>query len=154
VGEKKIVAVHTNSAVWMRWVDRSVLVPLEQFGRSPGTFEEILAKNMGGAKLKICCIPFFTYGVSLGDIVEVDANGKIKVVEQGGRAVVRFLVDPRVDVEEMHCLLHDWVETIGRDYEWHAAGYLAVDVEKPDAVPNWNIVEKLIQAGGVYAEVG
>lgn len=45
---------------------------------------------MGDRKFQVCCIPFFRYSLSLGDIVLADeGNSVTEVVERSGRGVLR-----------------------------------------------------------------
>lgn len=59
------------------WGDRVDFVANVRFDDSgPGTrrFEQLLLERRGADTAVLCCVPFFTYGYSLGDVVElVDA---------------------------------------------------------------------------------
>ena len=52
--------------------------------------EQLWAKKIESNKFMICCIPFFIYDLSLGDIVETDESYLVKsVFSRSGRFVFR-----------------------------------------------------------------
>jgi hypothetical protein len=96
--------------------------------------EQLWAKQTGTGVFKICCIPFFTYGIALGDVVEADAkNIIVKVTEKSGHNNLRVAITG--EASEIHGELHDWAEKSGLLYEWFEEKYLAVDLppEKMDS---------------------
>lgn len=55
-----------------------------------GASEQLFARQAGPHRFEICCIPFFTYGLSLGDLVETDDDYNVtRIVERSGRRTFR-----------------------------------------------------------------
>ena len=60
------------------------------FANVDGDKEQLWAKQLSENTFRICCIPFFVYNISLGDVVETDANYCFtRVIEHSGRFVFR-----------------------------------------------------------------
>jgi hypothetical protein len=62
--------------------DSFVYVELSDVGESPVRWEQLAARSIDAeaAKFKVCCVPFFAYGISLSDIVitePVEAHGVV-----------------------------------------------------------------------------
>ena len=60
----------------------------------PRRYEQLWARQLTESQFEICCIPFFLFDVSLGDIVETGVKGSRKyvldrVVSPSGRYVFR-----------------------------------------------------------------
>ncbi|MBS0201653.1 MAG: DUF4265 domain-containing protein [Planctomycetes bacterium] len=121
----------------------------------PGRFEQLWAKQENDRVFRICCVPFFTYGIALGDTVETDdAFTFQRIVSKGGYKVLRIAVVNRTNETHLHSMLHGWVEQSGLPYEWYCDGYLSVDLP-PDAVDvkNMNILDELDQDGEISFEI-
>jgi Domain of unknown function (DUF4265) len=98
---------------------------------SPRRFEQLWARQMENHRFEICCIPFFLYNVSLGDVVEKDTNTQlVRVVEPSGRFVFRVWFGesfhPRGKVV-------DELTDLAALSEWYSANLLAVDAADEDA---------------------
>lgn len=50
------------------------------------------AKMVAENVYMLCCIPFFVYGLSLEDIVKVDANGNAEILEKSSNATGRIWI--------------------------------------------------------------
>jgi hypothetical protein len=86
VKPKRVNAVH-EGPVWRDRANFIVGAPLSEEGRA----EQLWARQLGGERFEICCIPFFVYDLALGDVVETDAAQNIvRVVEPSGRFVFRI----------------------------------------------------------------
>ena len=108
--------------------DSIVRVDLADHGL-PGNFEQFWARKIAPNRYQICCIPFFSYGIALGDEVETDSECTItRVSERAGHRTLCVAVADEHKVDSMHRFLHDWVSSTGLLHEWHAAGYLAIDL--------------------------
>lgn len=60
-----------------------------------GRWEQLWAQRINEHEFRICCIPFFTFGVALGDIVHTAPQGGKQyvidhVAHRSGRGVLRF----------------------------------------------------------------
>jgi hypothetical protein len=120
------VAQH-EKPVWRERADFIIGAPLDEAGK----WEQLWARQLAPNRFELCCIPFMTYGLALGDVVETETqNGHeqlvSRVVEPSGRFAMRvwFLETTVADevaerLAAMGCLL-----------EWrsHSSQLLAVDV--------------------------
>jgi hypothetical protein len=63
------------------------------------SFAQLWSKRVGDDLFKVCCIPFFAYGLALGDVVRAD-SWVIKSVEQrSGNGLARVAIKRRVNLE-------------------------------------------------------
>ena len=91
--------------------------------------EQLWARHLGDNRFELCCIPFFTYDLALGDIVETaPAAGRTyvvnRVVAPSGRFVFRVwfgeTAHPRDEVAAQ-------LDRLGALLEWSSLNLLAVD---------------------------
>jgi Domain of unknown function (DUF4265) len=75
------IAVY-REPVWRSEADFVLHVPTPDVG---GT-EQLWATQLHDDRFRICCIPFFAYGIALGDVIERDP---LAVVERSGRTCFR-----------------------------------------------------------------
>jgi hypothetical protein len=95
----------------------------------PGRFEQFWARDVSESIFQVCCIPFFTYGIALGDTVKCDGEFTVQaVVERSGHKNLRLTVADPDRHEVLHSKIHDWVVSTGLLYEFCSPGYLAVDL--------------------------
>ena len=121
------IATHKSPA----WGPRSNFIIRADLGNHglPGAFEQLWARKIDSTHFEICCIPFFTYGLSLGDKVESNDQYTIqKITEKSGHKTLRVAVASQEKQDKLHEVLHHWVEQMGFTYEWYSTGYLAVDL--------------------------
>jgi hypothetical protein len=90
--------------------DRSnyiIRVALEQHGL-PGEFEQMWARTDDDAVgYELCAIPFFTYGLSLGDRVSWNDTSRDAVaLSKSGHKTVRFAFQDRVVASARHEEFH------------------------------------------------
>ncbi len=58
-----------------------------------GTYEQMWTRTEDQHSFELCCIPFFTYGQSLGDVLEVTAGtGQHRVLAKSGQVASRPVV--------------------------------------------------------------
>jgi hypothetical protein len=68
----------------------------------------------GKQRHELCCIPFFTYGLSLGDVIALtDPDGAYRVESEGGHRTIRIAVQDQAYVHERHEELHGGLAQIG-----------------------------------------
>jgi hypothetical protein len=80
---------------------------------------------------ELCCVPFFTYGLSLGDVLTVTSeDGAYSVESKGGHRTIRFAVQDDTYAHEQHEELHGRLSKIGvlMEFRGHANGYCAIDI--------------------------
>jgi hypothetical protein len=95
----------------------------------PGRFEQLWVKKVSDRTFEICCIPFFTYGIALRDVVETDESFTFqRTILKRGHKILRIAVASERTQEQIHLVLRDWVQNSGLLYEWFSEGYLAVDL--------------------------
>jgi hypothetical protein len=91
-------------------------------------WEQIWAKKTGNDTFVVCCIPFFTYGLNLGDEVECDANHQIKeVVRSSGNLTYRIWFK-EVSDHEIKTRIEAEAKEVGGEHEWSSENLLAASV--------------------------
>jgi hypothetical protein len=118
-------AVHANPV----WRDRSnfiIRVLLPDLAAS----EQLWARKLSDHEFEICCIPFLTYGIALGDVVETDEDYNVqRVVRSSGRSVFRIWFGSS-----------DWGKDVvaadlaglGSLVEWSSRDLMALDAPNPE----------------------
>lgn len=96
----------------------------------PGRYEQLWTRTEDHQSFELCCIPFFPYGMSLGDILRIDRDsGSHKVISKGGHRTIRFAFgDDRTAHEEHEALHGAIVGDIGCLMEFHSPHYGAIDL--------------------------
>jgi hypothetical protein len=80
---------------------------------------------------ELCCVPFFTYGLSLGDIITItNLDGAHRVESTSGHRTIRVAVQDQRYAHERHAELRGTLAAIGvlREFRGHASAYGAVDI--------------------------
>jgi hypothetical protein len=96
----------------------------------PGKWEQLWARRLGPNRFELCCIPFMTYGLALGDVVETERYDDreyivANVVEPSGHYAMRvWFLDTSI-ADEVAARL----SSAGALLEWrgHWSRLLAVD---------------------------
>lgn len=110
------------------WRDRSDFIIATEIdpGSTGIATEQLWARKVDETHFQLCCIPFFAYGLALGDVVEVDADYLVRrVSEPSGRSVFRVHLD-RANVELRDELVFGLAER-GALVEWSSMSMFAVD---------------------------
>ncbi|MCK6407034.1 MAG: DUF4265 domain-containing protein [Rhodocyclaceae bacterium] len=123
------IAVHPQPA----WADRAnfvIFADLEPFGM-PGKWEQLWARQTAESAFELCCIPFFTYGLALGDEVVTRQKAEKSFVihdciRRSGHFTVRAWLGNLVD-EEGRARVVTAVEKISIFSEWSSTNLLAID---------------------------
>jgi hypothetical protein len=124
------IATHANPVGRDRAND---IVSLDLAGHGmPGKYEQMWTRADGGKRFfELCCIPFFAYGESLGDVLEIDtATGTHQIHAKCGHRTIRFaFLDDRAAHAE-HVALHQSVTSdLGCQVEFRAGNhYAAIDL--------------------------
>jgi hypothetical protein len=122
-------AVHRAPA----WRDRADFVFSAYLGIENGKkeWEQLWGKQVAPNKFILCCIPFFVYGISLGDELETDNNFVLhRVVRQGGQATFRVWFGEQ-DVATRDAIVHE-IEDMRPLMEWSSDHLLALSVPDGD----------------------
>jgi hypothetical protein len=108
--------------------DSLVVADLTRHGL-PGHYEQFWTQRVSDTVYEISCIPFFTYGISLGDRVEVNTGCVIqRVTERSGHKNLRAMIANVQHDATVHEKLATWVQSMALLYECHGPGYFAVDL--------------------------
>jgi hypothetical protein len=118
------------------WRDRSDFIIQAQLeaADAPKRCEQLFARRLGDAEFEIDCIPFFLYGVALGDVVETAPSQDQAYVLEGvkrasGRSVFRVWFGDSPDSRES---VPGELDSLGCLLEWSSGSLLAVDAADRD----------------------
>ena len=127
------IATHAEP-IWRARTNYIVMADLGEH-QLPGRREQMWVRPQADGTFQLCCLPFFTYGYSLGDVIAPRSDSEKlvlgRVVSPSGRRLLRLAFHAH---EPQHSVVHDAVVRSGRPAEWFNPGYVALDVE--DAIPN------------------
>jgi hypothetical protein len=87
--EDSSIATHSDPA----WRDRTNFIARLHLGPydMPGRWEQCWTHTEDQRLFEMCCIPFFAYGISLGDTLSIDRNtGAHQVLGKSGHRTIRF----------------------------------------------------------------
>jgi Domain of unknown function (DUF4265) len=103
-----------------------------------GKREQLWAWRLGPTEFEVSSIPFFPYGIALGDVVQTRGSGASQLVVQSvasrsGHRVLRFGITSYKVTPELHELLHRELIRSGLKFEWHGAEYAAVDLPSSES---------------------
>jgi hypothetical protein len=96
----------------------------------PGHFEQMWTRTEDKQRFELCCIPFFTYGLSLGDVITVGEHGAYRVDSKAGHRTLRFAIQDQEFAHRRHEELHGALAVTGAlmELRGHALGYGAIDI--------------------------
>ncbi len=123
------IAMH-EEPVWMAQANFIIVADLGAHGMQ-GRLEQLWAKQLGETEFILCCIPFFTYGLALGDRVSTSLCDERRYIieevrERSGRRVSRLWLK---DVNEAGRVeLKAFVSEQRLLSEWYSMNLLALDI--------------------------
>lgn len=97
----------------------------------PGRYEQMWSRTEDKVNFELCCIPFFTYGLSLGDVVRMTAgDGQYEIVSKAGHRTIRFAIQDEKFQHGGHNSLHASIASAGclAEFRGHMLGYGAIDI--------------------------
>ena len=125
------IAAHRNPALrhaanFMIFADLSI-------EGMPGRWEQLWVKKLDEYEFELCCIPFFTYGMALGDRVSTGPKGDKKyviqsVVSKSGHLVYRVWFGDVEKKKEVVESVESFVRSMNWLFEWNSENLLAVDL--------------------------
>lgn len=127
------IATH-QAPVWRTKANFLIVADLTCHGM-PGRWEQIWARLVAIDEFEICCIPYFTYGLALGDLVRTtSAAGKTHVITQviirSGRHLLRLWLknSDSIGKEQVYRYLVNRAPL----HEWGSENLLVIDASKDD----------------------
>lgn len=98
---------------------------------APKRFEQLVGRQVADTEFELCCIPFFLYDVSLGDVVVTTPDYLLdRVVRPSGRYTFRVYFREQVVPKDQ--IAAELELQLGALLEWHGANLLAVDAADHD----------------------
>jgi hypothetical protein len=142
------------------WRDRAnfLIHAKIQHGGHPTLWEQLWARQIAGNRFEICCIPFFTYDVALGDEVETSSEGTYqyvlaRVTGPSGHATYRVYLGESPKSFDRRELL-DRVERLGCLVEWSSENLVAIDAPPDQIQAVADILWEYERAGNLIYETG
>jgi hypothetical protein len=97
----------------------------------PDHYEQMWTRTDDERHHELCCIPFFTYGLSLGDVLTMTGeDGAYRVESKGGNRTIRVAIHDASYAHEQHEGLHSALIQVGAlaEFRGHANSYCAIDI--------------------------
>lgn len=122
-----------------------VRLDLAQHGM-PGYYEQVWTRTEDERLFELCCLPYFTYGQSLGDILEVTlGTGQHAAQAKSGHRTIRLNFTDRQHARALHDLL---AVQLGCLVEFFSLRYGAIDLDNgADADSAVALLTRLHDAG-------
>lgn len=94
----------------------------------PNRREQLVVVASPQGNYVVSCLPFFTYGIQFGDLVEIRTPGNEfhRVLKAAGLRTLRFAFSDLNIAQRAHEELHRRFLASSLLHEWHGSGYLAV----------------------------
>jgi hypothetical protein len=98
-----------------------------------GRWEQLWARQITENEFRLCCIPFFTYGLALGDRVTTKASGDKKYVIQStvaasGHIAYQIWFGDVVNAASVREAVQRYAKSKGWLMEWSSENLLALDI--------------------------
>lgn len=98
-----------------------------------GKREQLWAWRVAPNRFELSSLPFFPYGMTLGDVVETRGSEApdlvvTRVIKRSGHRLLRVGIKTYRINPELHELMHREMIRSGLKFEWHGAEYAAVDL--------------------------
>jgi hypothetical protein len=147
------MVVHSDP-VWRERADFVIRCSLGDYGHE-GRAEQLWAAQRGPYVFELCCLPFFTYGIALGDVVTTDPAYTLRQVDlPSGHRVIRVAFTQGQAGTSARNIIRAALTSSGC-CEWYSADYVAIDVPSLSEAARWQeLLEPLEAGGGVTWEFG
>jgi hypothetical protein len=119
----------------------------------PGRREQLWVKQLAESRFLMRSLPFFTYGIALGDEVSTDETLTIDgVLQRSGHRLIRVAVQS-AGTQEFHDQFHPFLDKHRLLHEWLNFGFVAIDLPPGrDVSPLMQWLESRAHAGSVVYE--
>ncbi|MFD8389880.1 DUF4265 domain-containing protein [Streptomyces sp. NPDC059680] len=149
-----VTYVSHESPAWRDEKNYMAMVDLAPFDL-PGMLEQLWLREVGvEGSYEVCCIPFYAYGLALGDVVEKGESETVnRFVRKSGRRVLRVLFAEPRPLMDSRSALRRAVDSAGLLSEWNGDRHVAIDV--PDVAVMQSIFDSVqgeIQNGTAFWE--
>ena len=127
---KKIIQ-HLNP-VWAEKANFIIMANLDDSNKEIEK-EQLWAQRISDTRFEICCIPFFVYGLSLGDEAETDESFVIsKVVKISGQFTFRVWTKDTSNEEKL--AITNYLSENNYLYEFYSENLLSISVKGKFAI--------------------
>lgn len=148
-----VTYVSHEDPVWRREKNYMAMVDLAPFDFGE-MLEQLWLREVDGGGHEVCCIPFYAYGLALGDVVGKSGPDTVdSLTSKSGRRVLRvFFAEPRPSADSQS-VLRSAVESAGLLSEWNGDRHVAIDVPDNSVMrPVFDSVQEEIQNGTAFWE--
>jgi len=125
------VAVHRSPV----WRDKANFIIKSCLGQKDGRneWEQLWALDLGDRRFLLCCIPFFSFDLALGDEVETDGNFVVqRVTKTSGQYTFRIWFGDSTHIGIREEVLQQ-MKGLSAELEWSSENLLAISVSAEQA---------------------
>jgi|SRR5690625_140212 len=151
------IAVHAHPA-WRDKANFMIFADLSESGLS-GRWEQLWSRQLSETEFQLCCIPFFTYGLALGDRVTTGpAKDKKYVIQsvtrKSGRLVYRIWFDKVKNKNRIREKIVQYIESRNWEFEWSSENLLAVSISSSQEETDFMVFVDGYKGQGIIFESG
>ncbi|WP_206308864.1 DUF4265 domain-containing protein [Streptomyces sp. A1136] len=149
-----VTYVSHEAPVWRDEKSLMAMLDLAPFDLQ-GMREQLWLRQVGvEGNYEVCCIPFYAYGLALGDVVQKNESGNIdRLIRKSGRRALRILFAEPRPLSDSRSALRRAVHIAGLLSEWNGDRHVAIDVPNLSAMqPIFDCVQGEIQGGTAFWE--
>jgi Domain of unknown function (DUF4265) len=144
-------AVH-DEPVWRDKANFLILADLAEHGM-PGRWEQLWTRQIANNKFELCCLPYFTYGLALGDVVNTKPRRGMndvlaRVLKRSGRHLLRLWLKNGNALGKEY--IYAYIAENRPLHEWSSEHLVAIDVVPSAGVimpPLITLLEDLKETG-------
>jgi Domain of unknown function (DUF4265) len=149
IGESDFVATHAHPA-WRNKANYIFRCRIISDSKEI-EWEQMWGREISENTYEVCCIPFFLYGISLGDIVEIDSDKNHKVIDKSDNATIRIWTKG-LDSKKKEQLFSDMLE-ICDNAELHSSDHVALSFKKNQSDSLINFLQQKLTDVDFYYEI-
>ncbi|MFF2821397.1 DUF4265 domain-containing protein [Kitasatospora cineracea] len=149
-----VTYVSHEDPAWRGEKNYMAMVDLAPFDLG-GMLEQLWLRELEeGIGYEVCCIPFYTYGLALGDVVAKSESDTVdRLISKSRRRALRvFFAEPRPSADSRSAL-RSAVESAALLSEWNGDRHVAIDVPDISAMQSvFDSVQGEIRNGTAFWE--